>query len=385
MSGNIPMTIPEILFFGSLALVLHSYAGYPASLYLIGLFRNTRVRKGGDLPEVTLVITAHNEEKRIGAKLENTLALRYPRERLQVIVASDGSTDGTNAAVSAHREEGIELLALRERGGKESAQKAAVTAARGDILVFTDVATMLDPWGLERIVSGFADPTVGCVSSEDRLIGKDGRPSGEGLYVRYEMGLRRLESRVNSLVGLSGSFFAARKAVCRDFSEDMQSDFRTLLNSVKMGLRGINEPEAVGYYRDISNRGREFDRKVRTVLRGLTVFFRHAELLNVFRYGLFSYQFFCHKLLRWLVPLFLAVLFASNAVLAAHSSGYLLLLGGQAAFYGLAAWGLAGSRGAAGRITKVPAYFLTVNASIFVAWWRFLRRQRIVMWNPSER
>jgi cellulose synthase/poly-beta-1,6-N-acetylglucosamine synthase-like glycosyltransferase len=379
------MTVLEFLFFASLALVLHSYAGYPASLYLIGLFRKAPVRKGGDLPDVTLVITAHNEEKRIAAKIGNTLALRYPREKLQVIVASDGSTDGTNAIVSSYRGEGIGLLALRERSGKESAQKAAVEAARGDIIVFTDVATTLDPWGLERIVSGFADPTVGCVSSEDRLIGKDGRPSGEGLYVRYEMRLRRLESRVNSLVGLSGSFFAARKAVCRDFSEDMQSDFRTLLNSVKMGLRGIDEPEAIGYYRDISDRGREFERKVRTVLRGLTVFFRHVELLNVFRYGLFSYQLFCHKLLRWLVPLFLAVLFASNAALALESPVFLALFVSQSGFYGLAVWGWLATHGSPGLFLKVPAYFLTVNASIFVAWWRFLRRQRIVMWNPSER
>ena len=379
------MTVPEFLFFASLFFVLHSYAGYPASLYLISLFRKERVKMGGDLPDITLVITAHNEEKRIASKIANTLALTYPRERLQIIIASDGSTDGTNALVAGHREEGIELLPLRERGGKESAQKEAVAAARGDIIVFSDVATMLDPWGLERIVSGFADPTVGCVSSEDRLIGEDGRPSGEGMYVLYEMWLRRLESRVNSLVGLSGSFFAARKTVCLDFSESMQSDFRTLLNSEKMGLRGISEPKAVGYYRDIADRSREFDRKVRTVVRGLTVFFRHVDLLNVFKYGLFSYQLFCHKLLRWLVPVFLAVLLASSAALAPKSPLFLILLVGQLGFYGLAAWGLKWSRGGAGTITRVPAYFLTVNASIFVAWWRYLRRQRIVMWSPSER
>lgn len=379
------MTVPEFLFYASLFLVLHSYAGYPASLYLIGLFRKEGVKRGGDLPDITLVITAHNEERRIASKIENTVALTYPRDRLQIIVASDGSTDGTNAIVAGSRDDGIELLALRERGGKESAQKAAVAAARGDIIVFSDVATILDPWGLDRIVSGFADPTVGCVSSEDRLVGKDGRPSGEGMYVRYEMWLRRLESRVNSLVGLSGSFFAARKAVCLDFSESMQSDFRTLLNSVKMGLRGISEPEAVGYYLDLADRGREFDRKVRTVVRGLTVFFRHVELLNVFRYGLFSYQLFCHKLLRWLVPVFLAVILASSAALAPKSPLFLVLLLGQLGFYGLAAWGLKGGRERGGAMTRVPAYFVTVNASILAAWWRYLRRERIVMWSPSER
>jgi hypothetical protein len=205
------------------------------------------------------------------------------------------------------------------------------------------------------------------------------------MYVRYEMWLRRLESRVNSLAGLSGSFFAARRSVCLDFSENMQSDFRTLLNSVKMGLRGICEPEAVGYYPDIADRSREFDRKVRTVLRGLTVFFRHLELLNVFKYGLFSYQLFCHKLLRWLVPVFLAVFLASSAALAPKSPLFRVLLLGQLVFYGLAAWGLKGSRENGGTITRVPAYFVTVNASIFVAWYRYLRRQRIVMWSPSER
>lgn len=379
------MTAIEYLLYVSFFLTLYSYAGYPASLCLVGLFRKRAVAKGGDLPDVTLVITAHNEEKRISSKIENTLSLDYPREKLQIIVASDGSTDGTNSIVALYQGKGIELLDLRVRGGKESAQRAAVAHARGDIIVFSDVATTLDPWGLDRIITGFSDPTVGCVSSEDRLIGKDGKPSGEGMYVRYEMWLRRLESRVNSLVGLSGSFFAARKTVCLDFSGNMQSDFRTLLNSVKMGLRGISEPEAVGYYPDIADRNREFDRKVRTIVRGLTVFFRHVELLNVFRYGLFSYQLFCHKLLRWLVPFFLAVILASSAVLASVSPCYLVLFIGQVGFYALATWGLKLGRGGSRTITRVPAYFLTVNASILVAWWRYLRRERIVMWNPSER
>ena len=159
--------------------------------------------------------------------------------------------------------------------------------------------------GLREIVSNFADPSIGCVSSEDRLVRNDGQPAGEGLYVQYEMLLRRLESRAYSLVGLSGSFFAARKVVCRDFSANMQSDFKTLLNSIQIGLRGVSDADALGYYLDVADQKKELDRKVRTIIRGLTVFFNHIELLNVFRYGLFAYQFFCHKLLRWLVPLFL--------------------------------------------------------------------------------
>ena len=130
---------------------------------------------------------------------------------MQVLVASDGSTDATNAIVRSYADRGVELLDVVYRAGKENAQKEAVQYARGDVIVFSDVATILEPRGLLEIVANFADPSVGCVSSEDRLIGQDGKPSGEGFYVRYEMWLRRLESEVHSLVGLSGSFFAARK------------------------------------------------------------------------------------------------------------------------------------------------------------------------------
>jgi glycosyltransferase involved in cell wall biosynthesis len=374
----------EILFIGSILSVLYSYFGYPLSLYLIGVFVKKEVKKENRYPEVTMIVTAHNEEKRLREKIENTLALSYPKEKLQVLIASDGSTDGTNRIAQGYRESGIELLDMPQRGGKENAQKEALKSARGEVIVFTDVATMLEASGIERIVSNFADPSVGCVSSEDRLIGRNGKPGGEGFYVRYEMMLRRLESKVNSLVGLSGSFFAARKSVCSDFSGDMQSDFRTVLNSVKMGLRGISDPEAIGKYLDVSDRNREFERKVRTVLRGLTVFFHNLEFLNILKYGFFSYQYFCHKLLRWLVPFFLAIALAANLFLAPTSGMYAFFLLGQLAFYGIAVWGWTGGR-ARGRVAMLPFYFLAVNASIVVAWSRFVRRQRVVMWTPSER
>ncbi len=332
---------------------------------------------------VTLIITAFNEEKRIRKKLENSLALEYPEDKLQILVASDGSTDATNEIVQSYADKGIELLEVVNRGGKENAQKEAVGYARGEVIVFSDVATILEPRGLREIVSNFVDPSVGCVSSEDRLIGQDGQPGGEGFYVRYEMWLRRLESEVNSLVGLSGSFFAARREVCQDFSGDVQSDFRTLLSSMKLGLRGVSDPEAIGSYLDIADEKREFERKVRTVLRGLTVFFKHLEFLNIFKYGLFSYQFFCHKLLRWLVPFFLVGALVTNAVLAMSSLLYLLLLLGQVIFYGIGLYGwiTQSLRG----VLKIPMFFLVVNAAIAVAWYQYLTGKRVVLWTPSER
>jgi hypothetical protein len=238
--------------------------------------------------------------------------------------------------------------------------------------------------GLRQLVSNFADPTVGCVSSEDRLLGRDGKSSGEGSYVRYEMWLRRLESRVNSLVGLSGSLFAARKEVCEDFSGEMQSDFRTLLNSMKMGLRGISDPLVIGFYQDTVDPKREWDRKIRTVLRGLTVFFHHLDLLNIFQYGLFSYQLFCHKLLRWSVPFLLILAFVSNFMLSSKSFIYFILLWLHILFYSLGVLGLQ-KKLRDRSLIKIPMYFLTVNISILVAWWRYLRGQRIVTWAPTVR
>jgi len=375
----------ETLFIGSIIFTFFAYFGYPTSLWLLVILRERAVKKAPFFPNVTMIITAYNEEDRIKEKLENTLALKYPRENLQIFVASDGSTDRTNAVVQEYGKNGIELLAIKERRGKENAQKEAIKRARGDVLIFTDVATMLDPGAFKEIVFNFADPSVGCVSSEDRMIGKDGKPSGEGFYVRYEMWLRRLESKVNSVVGLSGSFFAARKDVCLDFSGEMQSDFRTVLSSVKMGLRGVSDPQVIGHYQDVSSEKREFDRKVRTVLRGLTVFFKHLEFLNVFRYGLFSYQYFCHKLLRWLVPIFLCIALVSNFILALKSYLFFILLLGQLIFYGLAFLGLKGKTKTSKTFMKIPMYFIIVNASIFVAWCQYLKGQRLVMWTPSER
>ena len=373
----------QFLFWFCIGGVFYAYFGYPLTLMLLRQFRRREVVRGYTTVPVTLIITAFNEERRIREKLDNTLTLEYPRDQLQILVASDGSTDTTNAIVRSYAERGVELLEVVHRGGKENAQKEAVQYARGEVVVFSDVATVLEPHGLMEIVSNFVDPTVGCVSSEDRLLGQDGKPSGEGFYVRYEMWLRRLESEVYSLVGLSGSFFAARKEVCRDFSGEVQSDFRTLLSSIKLGLRGVCDPKAIGSYLNIADEKQEFARKVRTVLRGLTVFFNHLEFLNIFRYGLFSYLYFCHKLLRWLVPFFLFGAFISNVFLAGSSIFFLLLFLGQVLFYSIGIYGWV--RHSLQRAWKIPHYFLVVNAAILVAWGQYLTGKRVVLWTPSQR
>jgi len=404
-------------------MIFYAYFGYPLCLLGLSLVRRTNKSTKSDnsklktqnskLPSLSFIITAYNEEKRIREKIENSLQQDYPRDKLEIIIASDCSTDKTDEIAKAYESQGVKLVRSPVRKGKEHAQKLAVEQATGDILVFSDVATIIKPDALTNIVANFTDKTVGCVSSVDKFMNPDGSVSGEGAYVRYEMFLRKLESRVNTLVGLSGSFFAARKEVCQNWADDLQSDFNTLLNSVKIGLHGISDANTVGYYKNLADEKREFDRKVRTVLRGVSVLMRNLSLLNPFQYGLFSWQLLSHKLCRWLVPFFLVLAFIANAALAFSSHFYLGLFILQLVFYAMA--GLYHFGGQSHHIVappssffdptdstdapatiqnsklkirnylKLPYYFVAVNAGILLAWWKFLKGERALFWQPSRR
>jgi GT2 family glycosyltransferase len=368
------------LFWASLALILYAYAGYPCLLMPLASVRNRAVRKAPITPRVSIIVTAYNEERRLPAKIENTLAQDYPATLVELIVASDCSTDTTDDIVRAFGDR-VRLVRAAERRGKEAAQQLAVAAASGEILIFTDVATALERTAVSSLVANFADPTVGCVSSFDRFVDADGHVSGEGAYVRYEMWLRELETRVNSLVGLSGSLFAARRQVCRRWAADRQSDFSTVLNAVEGGWRGVLDPDTAGYYRNIVDTGRESQRKTRTVVRGLAVLARHLHMLNPLRYGLFAWQLASHKLCRWMVPFAMIAAAVSNAALVSRSTFYAAAFAAQAAFYVAAVVGV--STGI--RALRIPAYLLASNRAILIAWLRFTAGDRMTLWTPSER
>jgi len=375
----------ETIFWLSVGFVFYAYAGYPLLLMLIGTVRNRPVEKGPFRPTVSFVITAYNEEQRIREKLLNTLQQDYPRESLDIVVASDCSTDGTDDLVRSFESSGVRLLRLSTKGGKEAAQKQAVESTAGEILVFSDTATMLEPTAITTIVQNFADSTVGCVSSVDRFIDADGTVSGEGAYVRYEMLLRGLETRVNTLVGLSGSFFVARRSVCRNWAPDLQSDFNTLLNTVRAGLRGVADPESIGYYKNLADQQKEYERKVRTIVRGISVFMRSLSMLNPLRFHFFAWQLFSHKLCRWLVPFAMIAALAANAVLASSSVFFQWTLVSQVVFYAVALAYLATKRLPSFGLLRIPSFFVMVNLSILDAWFRYFRGERIVSWNPSKR
>jgi Glycosyl transferase family 2 len=374
----------QFLFWACVVFVFYAYFGYPAALYVVARLFGKPVRRAAITPSVSFVIAARNEAARIRSKIENTLALDYPRDLMEIIVASDCSDDATHDIVREYAGRGVRLVAAPERRGKEFAQSLAIEASAGDVLVFTDASTRLEPDGVRNIVQNFADPSVGCVSSVDRVIGADGQPSGEGAYVRYEMFLRSLESRVGSLVGLSGSFFAARRDVCDPWPVDLPSDFNTLLNTVRKGMRGVSDPAAVGSYADLNNPHAEYARKVRTVSRGLRSLGRNLYLLNPLGYGLSAWELFSHKLCRWLVPFAMIGALVSSLALAPSSSVFAVFAVAQVLGYAVAAYVLGAEARVRGIWTVVP-FFVLVNVSILQAWYDVLRGRRAVTWQPSSR
>ena len=387
----------------SLLGVFYAYAGYPLLLLWIRKEREIDGTTGGNKPKtstfllpITVVITVRNERAVIAEKVEQTLYLQYgpkcvgehlaePASVVQVIVASDCSDDGTDELVRSFLPVGVEPICLPERGGKERAQKAALESARGAVIVFTDAKIKLNPDALDRFRTYFVDPSVGAVSSVDQVDTTDGAGSGEGLYIRYEMWLRGLESDYKTLVGLSGSCFAVRRELCEGFRTDVPSDFAMLIESQKRGLRGVHAPDIVGTYKAVKTEQEEFTRKVRTVLRGMTAFFRYKEVLNFVHYGSFSWQLLSHKFCRWLVPWCMLIATLGSVALAPSSPLFLWFTYAFTIFYAFAA--LAYSVPFLRRLIPFKAclFFVVSNAAIAVAWLKYLSGDRAVSWDPSAK
>lgn len=379
----------EIILYLSLFGVCYSYFLYPLILLILPK-SNKRTNSpgsydGSSLPYITFIITAYNEESGIVEKIMNTLKTDYPADKREILVASDGSTDKTNKLVCDYTENGVKLIEVLDRKGKENAQLAAIHQARGEILVFSDVSTRIDENALHIIANVFSNPKVGAISSEDRFLTANGEIAGEGVYVKYEMWLRKLESSVYSLVGLSGSFFAARKEICLEWNIMVPSDFNTALNSVKNGRVAVSVPELHGYYPNIKDDSKEYQRKLRTVIRGMAAIAQNPLVLNPFKLGFFAFEIISHKIMRWLVPWFMITLLISNIILWQAHLLYTALLIGQFAFYfaSLIGWAIKSTR--THYLIKIPFFFMQVNTAITHASLQFISGKRITRWEPSKR
>ncbi len=375
-----------IIFALSVIVMIWAYFGYFAFLKLLTFLRPAaNFPKDEWFPPISMIITAYNEEKRIGPKIENSLSLDYPIDKLEIIVVSDGSTDRTAEIVKEYRSSGVKLLQFNERNGKHYCQGKGVETAVNDLLVLTDATTFLKPDALRKIVRGFADPKIGVISGMDAVEGVDGGEQGENFYVRYEMALRRLESQAASIVGASGSFYAVRRDVCHKWYPHMSSDFYLPLLARTYGYRAVLDEQAIGFYRTLDDPKREFKRKVRTIVHGIDVIYHLRHILNPFRYGMLSFQVLSHKISRWLVPFALITSMVSSVLLAATNSVWVPLAVIQAGFYALAA--LAAIFRPLQKLTvfKIPYFFVLANLSILVAWIEFAKGERYITWQSTTR
>lgn len=374
-------------------LFLYAYVVYPGLLKLLTLSGDgfeLADRDPGEWPVLSVSLPAYNEGAVIGDTLENLLSLDYPQDRLQIVVVSDASTDRTDEIVRSYADRGVELVRQEERAGKTAAENAAVPHLRGDIVVNTDASTRILPGSLKPLVRAFQDPTVGVASGRDRSVGpEDGGPLlGESRYVGYEMTVRDLETRLGTIVGASGCFYASRRELHRELvPEELSRDFIAALNARQEGFRAVSVPDAVAQVPRAKSLSAEYRRKVRTMARGLDSLFYMRRMLDPFRFGRFAWMLASHKLARWLVPLTLPGALAGVALLALVGNGP--ALGALGAVGAVALLSLAAMAWPEGRRVPRPValagYAGIGLAAGIVAWGKALTRERKPVWEPTRR
>jgi cellulose synthase/poly-beta-1,6-N-acetylglucosamine synthase-like glycosyltransferase len=355
----------KLILWASLATLFYVYVGYGLLLLALARVRRRPVMRDPEYcPRVTMLISAYNEADVIRAKIENTLALDYPSDRLEIVVCSDASDDGTDVMVDEYRSRGVVLRRQRERLGKTAGLNAAVPQATGEIIVFSDANAMYEPNAVRNLVRNFADPSVGCVTGESRYVAGNAATAdrGERAYWTYEIKLKRLESAVGSMVGGDGAVYAIRKELWQELPETAINDFLNPLQIVAAGWRAIYEPEAICYERTAGELRREFARRVRIVSRSWRAVFQAPAVLNPFKVGFFALQVVSHKLLRWLSVVY--VFLGAFALLSfvATSTPYRVELAAFA--FVIASMYLVAPMGR--RIDAFASYFLVINVASFV-------------------
>jgi cellulose synthase/poly-beta-1,6-N-acetylglucosamine synthase-like glycosyltransferase len=381
--------LPAVLFWISIVGVIYPYLFFPLILIIASRVINARVDKRAITPTASMIIAAYNEEKSIAAKLENALTMDYPPGSLEIIVASDGSTDKTVAIVGNYASAGVKCLDLPRRG-KIFALIDAVEACTGEILVFSDANTMFEPQALQMMIRNFADEEVGGVCGNQlhaKVAVGDSSGHGEQVYWSYDKWLKILESLTGSIVSADGAIYAIRKDLFQaPGSAAVTDDFAISTGVVELGYRLVYEPEARAYEPATGRANREFSRKTRIINRGLRSVMLRKKMLNPFRYGFYSLTLFSHKISRRLVPVFLALLFISNLFLYDEHVLYLVTLLLQIGFYVWATISFLVRNTAAGKkkIFYLPFFFCLANLAALVALYNLIMGKRVARWNPQR-
>jgi cellulose synthase/poly-beta-1,6-N-acetylglucosamine synthase-like glycosyltransferase len=375
------------IFWAAIGILIYIYLGYPLLVFLLGGICRREVRKSDQCPHVSIVIAAFNEETHIRQTVENKLRLEYPEDRLEILVVSDGSTDGTDSIVRNFDSRRIRLFRQEPRQGKTAALNMAVQEAKGDIVVFSDANSIYSTDALKNLVANFSDDSVGYVTG--KLI--YGRPGGSKIgdgctkYMRYENLLREYETRIGSIVGVNGGIDAVRKTLYEPMNPEQIPDFILPLKVVEKGFRVVYDPDAVLMEDALKGSSDEYSMRVRVALRALNAIKDMYHLMNPFRYRFFAWQFFSHKTLRYLAFLFLVIAYASNLVLLKREGIYLAAFVAQTLLYlfALAGWFTEMAKKESGMF-YLPFYFCLLNVASAEAFVKMLQGRRQVIWNPRK-
>ena len=376
----------------SVLLPVYAYVGYPLLLWTLGRFRRRPLAAAtadADWPLVSISIAAYNEEAQIRELIKSLVALDYPRDKLQVLITSDGSTDGTDAIVAEYRDQGIELLRMPERSGKTRAENAASERLRGDIIVNTDASTRILPAALKPLIAAMRDPSVGCASGRDVSVGSGGDEAnrGESGYVGYEMAVRDLETAVSGIIGASGCFYAIRADLHRlPLPGTLSRDFAAALKAREHGYRAVSVPAALCLVPRGQSLRKEYKRKVRTIARGMRTLWFKRRLANPLREGVFAWMLLSHKVARWMIPWAgVTALVALVLLTPTHAWARLLLAGGLAVMaLGAIGWMLS-ERPRVPKLFSAPAFLIAGNLAAAHALLRVLAGGEDALWEPTRR
>jgi len=358
----------QLIFWLSIFLIFYSYFIYPLILVILGMFFKKEIKRAEIIPSVSLLISAYNEEKIIQEKIENSLNLDYPKDKLEIVIASE-SNDKTNDIVEKYKNRGVKLFSYSERRGKSYTIYRVLPKCQGEIIVFTDANAMFKRDAIRKLVRNFNDSHVGCVSGELKYLNPRKAVVGEseGTYWKYEVLLKRLESKIQSVLGANGSIYAIRKKLYSPLSEYWGDDFGLPIRILQQGYKVIWEPEAVSEEEVYPETIKQFNRKIVIVgwhFKGAFILLKDSirkfQLLLVF-------QLISHKILRWFIPLFLILIFLSSIFLL-NNIFYLVLFISQLLFYFLALIGYLKEKRKKkiNQIINLVYYFCMVNLATLI-------------------
>lgn len=376
------------LFWGAVALIGYTYVLFPALVALRGRLLRRPYKTAEITPSISMIIAAYNEARGIASRIDNILSLDYPREQLEVVIASDGSSDGTEAIVRRYADRGVRLLSL-PRQGKITALNAAVAAATGEILVFSDANSIYAPEALRALARPFADPEVGGVAGDQQYLPQRSAgitSDGEQGYWSFDRKLKQSQSRAGNVISATGAIYAIRRALFRPIPPGVTDDFVASTSVIAQGYRLVLAPDAIAYESAADSSGVEFGRKVRVITQGLRSVQVMRELFNPFRYGFYALQLFSHKVLRRLMVFPLLLVALVSPLLWGRGAFYQAATVAQAAFYGCALLGLllGGTRLGRLKILTIPFFFCMVNAAALLATLNVLRGRRIERWETQR-